>query len=200
MTAGPRPSPPPDGGELARRAGALDWLLFDVDGVFTDGRLVYSPRGEELKCFHVRDGLAVKLARRSGLKVGLLSGRRSCALERRAADLGCDAVMLGSADKAPVFAAFLAEHATAAVRVAYTGDDLPDLPILAACGLSFCPADADPEVRRRVDRVLAASGGAGAVREVVETVLKARGDWDGRIAAWAAAGVALAAGSAGGTG
>lgn len=171
-------------GELARRAGALDWLLFDVDGVFTDGRLVYSERGEELKTFHVRDGFAVKLARRAGFKVGLLSGRKSGALERRAADLGFDAVMLGHSDKAPVFAAFLADHAAAAERVAYVGDDLPDLPVLAACGLAFCPADAAAEVRRAADLVLDARGGDGAVRELVERLLRARGDWDEQIAHW----------------
>jgi 3-deoxy-D-manno-octulosonate 8-phosphate phosphatase (KDO 8-P phosphatase) len=163
-------------GELARRARALTWLLLDVDGVLTDGRLYYTASGEEMKAFHVRDGLGIARARRAGLRVGILSGRRSAALARRADDLALDAVIQGRDDKGPAFEEFLAAHDTAAGRVAYVGDDLQDLPVLERCGLAFAPADAADEVRRRVHRVLAASGGGGAVREVVELLLAARGD------------------------
>jgi 3-deoxy-D-manno-octulosonate 8-phosphate phosphatase (KDO 8-P phosphatase) len=168
--------------ELARRAARLEWLLLDVDGVLTDGRLRYGGRGERWKTFHVRDGLAVHLARRAGLKVGLLSGRTSPALLRRADDLAVDALLAGRADKGRAFEEFLAERATAADRVAYAGDDLLDLPVLRRCALSFAPADAVAEVRARVDRVLAARGGDGAVRELVEIVLRARGAWDAAVA------------------
>lgn len=170
--------------ELAERAARLEWLLFDVDGVFTDGRLYYTAEGEHLKRFHVRDGFAVALARRAGLELGLLSGRASGALKRRADELGLDAVLLGHDDKLPAFEGLLAEHGLAAAQVAYVGDDLLDLPVLRRAGLSFAPADADPEVRRRVHRVLASAGGMGAVREMVETVLKARGDWERVVAPW----------------
>ncbi|HEX2253519.1 MAG TPA: hypothetical protein VHQ65_09650 [Thermoanaerobaculia bacterium] len=163
--------------ELVRRARHLEWLLLDVDGVFTDGSLLYSEKGEELKSFHVRDGLGVKLAQRAGLKVGVLSGRTSRALARRARDLALDATILERSEKAPAFERFCAEHGTSPDRVAFAGDDLLDLPVLARCGLSFAPADAVAEVRERVDRVLTARGGAGAVRELVELVLRARGDW-----------------------
>ena len=116
--------------EFARRARALEWLVFDVDGVLTDGRLIYGPEGEHVKVFHVRDGLALKLAQRAGLKVGILSGRTSGALAARAQDLALDAVILDRSDKAAAFAEFLAARGVDPERVAYAGDDLLDLPVL----------------------------------------------------------------------
>jgi 3-deoxy-D-manno-octulosonate 8-phosphate phosphatase (KDO 8-P phosphatase) len=149
-----------------------------VDGVLTDGRLVYGPEGEQWKVFHVRDGLGLRLARRSGLKVGILSGRESEALRVRAADLEMDALILDRSDKGPAFAEFLKEHGTSPEKVAFVGDDLVDLPILLRCGLAFAPADAVAEVKERVHRVLERSGGNGAVREVCELLIRARGAWD----------------------
>ena len=167
---------------LAERAAALDWLLLDVDGVLTDGRLLYGADGEQWKIFDVRDGIGLKLAQRAGLKVGLLSGRESRALEARAQELALDALIMHRYDKAAAFGEFLAAHAAAAARVAYMGDDLVDLPVLLACGLSFAPADAVPDVRSRVHHVLSRPGGRGAVRELVELVLRARGAWDSLLA------------------
>lgn len=165
-------------GELFdRRARGLEWLLFDVDGVLTDGHLVYTRFGEEVKIFHVRDGLALKMAQKAGLRVGILSGRKSKPLEVRVAELGLDLLISGSKDKKQDFANFLAEQGTQAGRVAYMGDDLPDLPVLGLCGLSFAPADAVAEVRGVVHRVLPQNGGQGVVREMIEQILKARGDW-----------------------
>lgn len=163
---------------LAERARALDWLVLDVDGVLTDGRLVYGPQGEEWKVFHVQDGLGLRLVQRSGLKVGIISGRSSEALRVRASDLDLDALICNRSDKGPAFAEFLAEHGTTPDRVAYIGDDLVDLPILLRCGLAFAPADAVPEVKERVHRVLERKGGWGAVRELCELLVRARGDWD----------------------
>lgn len=163
--------------DFARRAAAIRWLLCDVDGVLTDGRLTYGSRGEQVKRFHVRDGLAFKLAQRAGLQVGLLSSRGNAAVERRAAELGLNEVLLSRADKAQALAGFLDRHQVKAEEIAYVGDDLPDLPVLLACGLSFCPADAVNEVRQRVRVVLATPGGHGAVRELVEQLLSARGQW-----------------------
>lgn len=163
---------------LAARAAALDWLLFDVDGVLTDGRLLYGADGEQWKVFDVRDGIGLRLAQRAGLKVGLLSGRQSRALEARAQELGVDALIMHRDDKAAAFGELLAAQATAAARVAYMGDDLVDLPVLLACGLSFAPADAVPDVRSRVHHVLSRPGGRGAVREMVELLLRTRGAWD----------------------
>ncbi len=176
-------SPLPDD-QLARRAAMLDWLLFDVDGVLTDGRLFYGPRGESWKVFDVRDGLGLKLAQKAGLKVGLLSGRENAALVKRAHELRLDALLLDRADKAIAFRQFVADHATSPDRVAYLADDLPDLPVLRRCALSFAPADAAREVRERVDRVLSRPGGQGAAREMIETVLRARGVWAETVAAF----------------
>lgn len=164
--------------ELVRRAERLEWLLLDVDGVLTDGRLYYGGHGEEYKVFHVRDGLALKLAQRAGLKVGVLSGRDSAGLTRRLAELGVDARITGRSDKAAAFAEFLGTHGVEAAAVAYAGDDLLDLPVLRRAGLSFAPADAVAEARAAAHRVLARPGGAGAVRELVELLLRARGSWD----------------------
>jgi 3-deoxy-D-manno-octulosonate 8-phosphate phosphatase (KDO 8-P phosphatase) len=170
--------------ELARRAARLEWLLFDVDGVMTDGRLIYGPEGERLKVFDVRDGLGMKLAQRSGLKVGILSGRVTAALEVRARELGVNALIMDRSDKGPAFSEFLAERATTPERVAYLGDDLVDLPVIRRCGLSFSPADAVAEVRAQVDCVLSRRGGQGAVREMCEMVLKARNAWEGLLASY----------------
>ena len=170
--------------DLAARARALSWLLLDVDGVLTDGRLWFGPDGESLKAFHVRDGMAIKLAQRAGIAVGLLSGRASAVVERRALDLGLDAVILGHEDKRESFAAFLAQHELDPGHVAYVGDDLPDLPVIAACGISFAPADAAAEVRARVEFTLSARGGEGAVREAIENLLRWRGAWGSVVAAF----------------
>ncbi len=170
--------------ELARRAKDLEWLLFDVDGVFTDGRLLYGAKGEAWKVFHVRDGFGLRLAQRAGLKVGILSGRGNAALDFRARELGFDALILERSDKGTAFAEFLAEQDTAAERVAYLGDDLLDLPVMRRCALSFAPADAVSEVRERADRVLACPGGAAVVREMCELILRARGDWEQLVAHW----------------
>jgi 3-deoxy-D-manno-octulosonate 8-phosphate phosphatase (KDO 8-P phosphatase) len=167
--------------DLAQRARALEWLLFDVDGVFTDGRLIYGAQGELWKVFHVRDGLGLRLARRAGLKVGILTGRGSAALEFRSRELELDALIEERSDKADAFAELLRDHRTAGERVAYLGDDLLDLPVMRRCGLSFAPADAVPEVRDRVDWVLANRGGAAVVREMCELILRARGEWDGLV-------------------
>ena len=169
---------------LAARAAALEWLLFDVDGVLTDGRLIYGADGEQWKVFDVRDGLGFQLARRAGLKVGLLTGRAGAALEARALELGVDALLTNRTDKRSAFRGFLSAQATTAERVGYLGDDLVDLPVLLACGLSCAPADAAPEVRARVHHVLERPGGRAAAREMVELVLRARGSWDAVLAGY----------------
>lgn len=164
--------------QLAQRARALEWLLLDVDGVLTDGRLTYGPGGEEWKVFHVRDGLGLKLLRKAGVKVGILTGRGNAALEFRVRELGVDVLIQERSDKGTAFAEFLAAQGTSPDRVAAIGDDIQDLPILRRCALSFAPADAMEDVRERVDRVLTLRGGEGVVRELCEILLQARGDWE----------------------
>jgi 3-deoxy-D-manno-octulosonate 8-phosphate phosphatase (KDO 8-P phosphatase) len=163
---------------LAAHARALEWILLDVDGVLTDGRLIFGPEGEQWKVFDVRDGFGLKLAQKAGLKVGILSGRISEALRFRAGELGLDALIMDRPEKASAFTEFLTAHQTTPEKVAYMGDDLLDLPVILRCGLSFAPSDAVPEVRERVHRIVQHRGGRGAVREMCEILLRARGDWE----------------------
>src|ERR1700681_156491 len=149
--------------DFSRRARDLDWLLLDVDGVLTDGRLFYGADGEQWKVFHVHDGLGLKLAKDAGLKVGILTGRGHVALEARSRELGLDAIVEGRHDTASAFTEFLSQHDAAPERVAYIGDDILDLPVLRRCGLSFTPADGALEVRERVHRVLTRPGGRAVV-------------------------------------
>ena len=173
--------------ELDRRAREVEWILLDVDGVLTDGRLHVGRDGELFKSFHVRDGLAIKLAQAAGLRVGLLSARDSEIVRRRAAEVGIEEIVQGREDKGAAFAELLAAKRLAPERVAYAGDDLPDLAVLARVGLSAAPADAAPEVLAAVDYVTAAAGGQGCVRELVERLLTARGSWSRLVGALAGA-------------
>jgi len=164
--------------ELERRAAELEWILCDVDGVLTDGGLYYDRKGSVTLRFNVRDGMGLKLAQLAGLRVGLISGRSAAAAEERAAELGLDAVHMGVADKLAELEDFLERHNTVPGRVAFVGDDINDLVLLGRCGLSFCPADAVEEVKAVAHQVLETRGGEGAVREMVEILLRARGDWE----------------------
>jgi 3-deoxy-D-manno-octulosonate 8-phosphate phosphatase (KDO 8-P phosphatase) len=163
---------------LAERCRALKLILTDVDGVMTDGTVLLLPDGGEAKTFHVRDGLAVALAHRAGLRTGLVSGRTSGVVARRAVELAMAVVRQGVRDKGATFREILAEQALAAHEVAYIGDDLNDLPILTEVGLSAAPADAPLEVRLQAFMVTEARGGQGCLREFVEAILRARGEWE----------------------
>jgi YrbI family 3-deoxy-D-manno-octulosonate 8-phosphate phosphatase len=164
--------------EFARRAKDIEWMLCDVDGVLTDNGLYYDRRGHGMLRFDARDGMGLKLAQRAGIRTGVLSGRASAPLDHRAHELAIDAVMSGVEDKGAALDRFLEERGITARQVAFIGDDLPDLVVLARCGLTFAPADAVDAVRTVVHHVLTARGGHGAVREMVEALLHARGDWD----------------------
>jgi 3-deoxy-D-manno-octulosonate 8-phosphate phosphatase (KDO 8-P phosphatase) len=170
---------------LARRCRALKLVLMDVDGVLTDGTILMLPDGQEAKAFHVRDGLAIGLAHAAGLRTGILSGRSSETVARRARELGMAIVRQGVTDKARALGEILDAEGVEASEVAYLGDDLNDLPVMAAVGLSGAPADAAFEVRADAFMVTDARGGQGCLREFVEAILRARGDWD-RVAAGAA--------------
>lgn len=164
--------------ELEARARGLKWLLLDVDGVLTDGRLWFDAKGESVKVFDVRDGLGIKLLTGAGIEVGILSARTSPIVEKRSRDLGLHEVLQGRENKLAAFRDFLSRHALEAGEVAYLADDLLDLAVLGACGLSAAPADAVADVRSRVHYVTAAGGGRGAVRELAERLLQARGVWE----------------------
>jgi len=162
---------------IRTRAERIRMLLLDVDGVLTDGSVVLLGDGQEIKSFHVRDGTAIVLARREGLDVGLLSGRSSEVTKRRAAELGIDMVTQGETDKGAAFDRILSTTGLAEDEVAFMGDDLLDLPVLRRAGISAAPADAVREVLAEVDWVSHQPGGRGAVRELVEVLLDARGRW-----------------------
>lgn len=163
---------------LADRCRALKLILTDVDGVMTDGTILLLADGTEAKAFHVRDGLAIVLAHRAGLKTGILSGRESRAVALRAAELGMAVVRQGISDKAKALDEILASEGLAHHEVAYIGDDVNDLPVMQAVSLSASPADAPLEVRTQAFMVMEAAGGKGCLREFVESILRARGDWD----------------------
>ena len=163
---------------LAARCRALRLVVSDVDGVLTDGTVLLLPGGEEAKAFHTRDGLAVILAHRAGLKVALLSGRSSDAVARRARELGIGIVRQGISDKSAAFAEILAAEGLRPQEAAYIGDDVNDLPPMLQAGLSAAPGDAAFEVRAQAFMVLDARGGHGCFREFVEAILRSRGQWD----------------------
>jgi 3-deoxy-D-manno-octulosonate 8-phosphate phosphatase (KDO 8-P phosphatase) len=170
---------------FAERCRRLKLVLSDVDGVMTDGTMLLFPDGREAKSFHIRDGLGIVLAHRAGLRTGVLSGRRSEAVARRAAELGIGLVYQGIDDKAAAFQEILARERLEPPEVAYIGDDVSDLAVMAEAGLSAAPADAPMEVRNAAFMITTAAGGRGCLRELLEAILKARGDWDGLMAAMA---------------
>ena len=160
------------------QATAIRLLLFDVDGVLTDGVVIVHTDGSESKGFHIRDGAAMVWAQRAGLTVGLLSARSSGATAHRAAQLGIRLVVQGVSSKLEAYERILRDAGLTDEAVAYMGDDLLDLPVLARAGLSAAPADGASEVRAHVHWVSAHGGGRGAVRELIELVLRAQGRWD----------------------
>jgi 3-deoxy-D-manno-octulosonate 8-phosphate phosphatase (KDO 8-P phosphatase) len=163
--------------EFRAKAAAVRMILFDVDGVLTDGTF-WRVGGDEVKRFHSRDGVGLVLARTAGLKLGLISGRRSEAVAARAEELRMNFVRLGPGEKIEALEEAMAQESLEASQIAFMGDDLPDLPVLRAVGLSATVADAPLEVRSRVDYVTRARGGHGAVRELIEQVLMAQGRLD----------------------
>jgi len=171
--------------QIQARAKNLRLLMLDVDGVLTDGTISVAASGEERKSFHIRDGSAILWARSSGIDIGLLSGRRSGATGKRASELKIEIVVEGETDKLAALAKIAAAHQLENDQIAYMGDDLLDLPVLQVVGLSAAPADACEDVRRRVNYVTAAAGGRGAVREFIELILRARGQWDALVQRYA---------------
>ncbi len=155
----------------------LDTLVLDVDGVLTDGKIVLTPGGDEIKEFHVRDGAGIKYWQRVGHRLAIISGRSSPAVMRRAEELGVAAVRLNAKDKAPALEEILQELGVTPDRVAAVGDDLPDVPVLRRVAFPVAVADAVDEVRGVAAYVTRARGGCGAVREVIELILRKSGKW-----------------------
>ena len=155
----------------------IELLVLDVDGVLTDGRILLTGDGDEIKAFNVRDGSGMKYWKRVGKRLAIISGRGSPAVTRRARELDVDLVRLNAKDKLPVYREVLAELGVEPEHVAAMGDDLTDIPILTHCGLPIAVADAAEELKAVAANVTETPGGAGAVREVVEWILKGAGLW-----------------------
>jgi len=155
----------------------IELLVLDVDGVLTDGRITLTGAGEEIKSFHAHDGAGMKYWRRAGRKLAMISGRGSQAVRLRAEELGVEAVRLNEKNKLPAYQEVLEELGLVPAQAAVVGDDLTDLPMMRHCAFSAAPADAVGEVRQAADYVTESRGGQGAVREVIELILKEAGLW-----------------------
>ena len=169
---------------IPEQAARVRLILFDVDGVLTDGKLLVHADGSESKVFDIKDGTGIVWAQRLGLTVGLLSARSSAATAQRAAQLGITLVHQGVPSKLDTYEQIADSLMLDDDEIAYMGDDILDLPVLARVGLAAAPADAAADVRSRVHWVAAARGGAGAARELIELILQAQGRWDSVLATY----------------
>ena len=168
--------------DLTARAKRVRLAIFDVDGVLTDGTLYIGARGEAFKAFNILDGHGLKMLREAGVATAILSGRKHAAVDRRAKELSIDHVVQGRSDKVPEFEKLLKRLKLEAQACAYVGDDLPDLPVLRRCGLAVAVANAVEAVKAEAHYVTRAAGGRGAVREVCDLILAARGQLGGAAA------------------
>lgn len=163
--------------DFAERAMKIRLIVLDCDGVLTDGSLLQVDDGQECKRFHVRDGFGIRSWQRVGHQVAVITGRSSVALEGRCRELDIRPLIQGARDKAPALKAVLNETGASLDETCMIGDDLPDLPLILACGLGVAVADAEPVVRERADWVTTRSGGRGAIRETIERILSHQGRW-----------------------
>ncbi|MEJ5339766.1 MAG: KdsC family phosphatase [Aquificaceae bacterium] len=164
--------------DLKERASKIRLFLLDVDGVLTDGRLYYTSRGEEIKVFNVRDGLGIKLAQKAGIRMGVISGRKSRALINRMRELEIEEVHLGFNQKLPVLENIMERLSLSSENVAFLGDDYVDLPLLKRVGFPMVVPDAPEDIKKHALYVTLSKGGHGAVREAIEFLLKLRGQWE----------------------
>lgn len=153
----------------------IKWILMDVDGVMTDGSITYASSGEEIKTFHAQDGAGIKLAHMAGLKTGIITGRKSEMVHRRIRDLKYDYFKEGVSRKSAVYEEFKREFNVSDEQVCYIGDDFADLGILLKVGFSAAPSNARDEIKAVCDFVTLTPGGFGAVRELIDKILKAQG-------------------------
>lgn len=168
--------------QAMERAARVRLMVFDVDGVLTDGRLLVGPEGEISKAFDTLDGHGIKLLAQAGVMPAIISGRQSEIVAWRAGELGIEHLYQGVADKREAFAHLLAATQLQATDAGYMGDDWPDLPVMTMVGFTACPAQAHTELRSRAHYVAQATGGRGAVREVADLILKAQGAYDDLLA------------------
>ena len=163
-------------GRAAQKAESVKLVVLDVDGVMTDGTLLYgADTNLEMKCFNIKDGLGIKLLQRCGIDVAIITGRTSAAVERRAAELGITELIQGREDKGTALEEVIASRKLDAASVAYMGDDLPDLGAMRLAGLASCPIDAVEAVKNDADWIAPLAGGDGAVRALCDFILRAQG-------------------------
>jgi 3-deoxy-D-manno-octulosonate 8-phosphate phosphatase (KDO 8-P phosphatase) len=163
---------------LTERASRIRMLILDCDGVLTDGRITLLPGGDETKSFDVRDGHAMVMSKRAGIPIAIISGRRSSAVRARAEELGVAHLQEMAWGKIEPYEKILAEEGLSDAEVCYVGDDVVDIPLLRRAGLAVAVADAAGEAKQFAHMVTERPGGRGAVREVIELLLKAQGKWD----------------------
>jgi 3-deoxy-D-manno-octulosonate 8-phosphate phosphatase (KDO 8-P phosphatase) len=164
--------------QITSRLQQINLLLLDVDGVLTDGMIIYDDSNMETKMFSVKDGMGIRLLMDNGIQVGIVTGRASSALRHRCKNLGINLIFDGIQDKAQALGNIMQQTGKVPQEIAFVGDDLPDLPIMNRVGLSIAVADAHDYVRDQAVLVTSAGGGKGAVREICEAILKAKGLWD----------------------
>lgn len=164
------------------RAARVKLMIFDVDGILTDGSLHFGPDGEVIKTFNVLDGHGIKLLQQSGVAAAIISARQSAIVLRRAADLGISHVHQGVHDKRAAFKQLLTATAISATNCGFIGDDVIDLPILSRVGFAASVPNGHPEVRSRVHYVTQAAGGQGAAREICDLILRAQGTYEAALA------------------
>lgn len=160
----------------------IELLLLDVDGVMTDGRIIWDAHGVETKAFNVKDGHGIKLVQRAGIQVGIITGRTSPVVDLRARELGIEILYQGALKKLDSYLDIKQRTGLADHQIAYMGDDVIDVPVMRRVGFSAAPADALPEVAAVADYVARCVGGMGAVRELCDLILKARGVWQELVA------------------
>jgi 3-deoxy-D-manno-octulosonate 8-phosphate phosphatase (KDO 8-P phosphatase) len=153
-------------------------LLLDVDGVLTGGEIIYTDSGEQIKSFNVKDGVGIRMLKKAGIRVGIVTGRSGGALRHRCDNLGIDLVFDGVRDKTKVLEQIVTTHRVAPEAIAFVGDDLPDLGIMRQVGLAVAVADAHEIIRKTAHITTTVGGGRGAVREISEMILKTQGKWD----------------------
>ncbi len=164
--------------EITEKAKKIKLLILDVDGVLTDGSIILDNEGNEFKAFHVRDGHGVKMLGKSGITVAIITGRNSRVVERRAKELGITELYQGIYRKSAVYASLIKKYNCRDENVAFMGDDIVDAELLKRVGLPAVPADADEEAKRLAVFVSSKKGGRGAVRELIEVILKSSGLWE----------------------
>ena len=160
------------------RARNIKFIMLDVDGVLTDGRIIFSSKGEELKCFNAQDGCAMVLAQKAGIKIVFVTGRTSKIVKRRAKEHNVTEVFQGVINKIEVMNKLMKKYKVTPEEIAFLGDDLVDIAIMKKCGFAVAVADAVPEVKEIAHYLTQRGGGKGAIREILDLIIKAQGKWE----------------------